>query len=67
MGGFRQAENWPQICGLMTVTLGTLGRGGRIKWGVSWLPWADLSIFFFFLTHSCGEVGELGGHVSPGL
>lgn len=30
-----------------------------MKWGISRLPWADLSFFFFFLTHSCGEVGEL--------
>lgn len=63
-GECKPAANRPQIAGLMTVSMGTLGRGGHIKWGVSRLPWADLSIFFFFDSFS-GEVGELGGHISP--
>lgn len=63
-GEGRQAENRPQVSGLMTVNVGTLADEDTWKQDISRLLQANLNFFFFFfLTHLCGEVGEPGGHV----
>lgn len=43
----RRAKTRPLVSGLMTVSVGTPGRQGHMKWDISRLLWADLSIFFF--------------------
>lgn len=46
-GEGRQAENRPQVSGLMTVNVGTLADEDTWTQGISRLLWANLNFFFF--------------------